>query len=279
MNLTTQIDQITAQMIRGDITQEEALKRQRELLGADIPQDTTTEAPTYIISMESKVEAAIAKYEAAKDAARQRLKEIAEKAQEVEADRQRIQGAINAAESKSRILAGSPGAYRSEKADLIARGLMGEKVDMAALKSDAEDFSDNISAQDLALGIKVLRNQLQEVERRKVGIEAEKRKVSHEFFEAHARVHGIRFASMAEEMVNSYCAIQAAHRASLSLGNTFSTLAPESLSYLQINNPLPDDVMRETGLHRREITGRAIEQTTAVQNAGNAMFAEMAGAA
>lgn len=273
--LTTQMDQITADLIRGDITQEEALKRQRELLGADI---TTTEAPP-TLSLDTKIETALAKYEAAKETARRRLSEVAAQSQDIEGDRQRIQGAIAAAESKSRILAGSPGAYRSEKADLIARGLLGEKIDQTALKSDAADFSDSITASDLALGIKALRGQLQEIERRRVGIEAEKRKASHDYFLAHARVHGIRFALLAEQMADAYCAIQAAHRASLSMGNTFSTLAPDSLSYLQINNPLPDDVMRETGLHRREITGRVIEQTTAVQNAGNAMFAEMAGAA
>lgn len=275
--LTTQMDLITAQLLRGEISQEEALKQQRELLGA--PEQPTTETPATNLSTETKVEAAVAKYAAKKDAARERLTAIAEQAASVEADRQRLTGAISAAESKSRILSGSPTAYRSEKADLIARGLLGEKVDLTAIQTPAEDFSDNISAQDLALGIKALRTQLQEVERRKVGVEAERRKASHEFFEAHARAHGIRFAQLASQLADAYCAIQAAHRASLSAGNTFSTLAPASLSDMVIHSPLPDDVMRECGVTRREWSGVILEQTNLVNVAANQMFAEMGGAA
>ena len=279
MTIQTQMELITERLIKGELTQEEALKQQRELLGAPIETTTEVPVPAPTLSTQTRCESAIAKYEAIKADCRERLQEVAQKAQGIGAELSRIENAISAAESKSRILAGSPAAYQSEKARLLAAGLMGEAVDLTALETEAKEFSDSISAGDLALGIKTLRLQVQEVQRRKIGLEAERRRITHEYLTAQARVSGIKFALLSSELADQYAALQACHRAALSHGDRFSTLAPDALSNLQINNPLPDEIMREVGITRREWSGRAIEQTNAINIASGMLFAEMGGAA
>lgn len=273
--LTEQMEAISYKLLTGQITQEEALQQQRTLLGQPVPTPATEEATAPALSVETKADQAITRYQAKKADIAAQLAETKEKAAAIQLDKDRIAGAINAAESKSRIISGSGGVYRAEKAEMIAKGLLGEKVDLSTIKTEAEDFADNVSASDLALGIKALRGQLAEIERRRVGLEADRRRLTHEYCEAHAYEHSIQFCLLASRLTEEYCRVQAAHRASQSAGNTFSTLAPENFSGLHLFNPLSYEMQRETGCTTREWSGVVIEQTAIIRNAMAELAVEM----
>ena len=154
---------------------------------------------------------------------------------------------------------------------------MGETVDLAAIEEPAKDFADNVTASDLALCIKQLRSQLAEVERRRVGLEAERRASVHAYCEAEGEEWSIRYVQLCYEITEVYAKIRAAHSVSQSNGNTFCVIAPESLSSLSLTNPLPYEVQRATGLQKREFNGRAIEESNAVRLATSSLISQMEG--
>ena len=63
--LTEQMEGISYQLLTGQITQEEALQKQRDLLGQPVPTPATAEEPSTIaLSVETKAAQAIARYHA-----------------------------------------------------------------------------------------------------------------------------------------------------------------------------------------------------------------------
>lgn len=278
--LAEQMQSLTESHLRGEISQIELLAEQRKLLGQDLT--PTAPAPADApqppaLSTETKATAVISRFEAKMADTAARLAETREKAAVIELEKGRIAGAIAAAESKQRIVSGNGSVYKREKADLIARGLLGESVDLTSVQSQAEDFTDRVSASDLALGLQALRGQLAEIERRRVGIEADRRRLTHEYCESYGGAASVRFMLLAHEMAEEYCKIRAAHSVSQQNGNAFCTIAPESLSLLTIHNPMDYPLMQESGLGRREINGRVLEESNAVRNAAAALINDMTG--
>ena len=203
------------------------------------------------------------------------LQTLKTKATELNAEREKLAGAIATSEQRLNILAGSPTQYRDAKAEAIAKSLLdGTPIDLAAYENDNADLADRLPATDLKAALRVLKTQMQEIERRKVGLNAETRKLSSDYFELHARAHGIRFAKLAVELVDEYAAVMAAHRANLSLGG-FSQLAPDVFSNIEIHSPLPIEICREIGITRQHWSGAIIEGTTAIRNAQAALAVEM----
>ena len=279
--LAEKMDQISAALLRGEISQPEALKRQRELLMADIPEQPeqpTTEAPAPTVSAEIKADNAIAGYQAKKADVAAQLATVKERTAELQAEKDRLMGAIAASEQRLNILSGSPQQYRSAKAEAIARSLVtGEALDLASLPEPEGDLVDRVSAVDLKAALQVLRTKAQEVERRMVGLKAEHRRLVNEFCEHHAGEHGVRFALLASRLSDEYAAVQAAHRIALSSGNTFSTLAPQDFSEMLIHSPLSAEAGKACGITRRVWSGRVLEETTIIRNATTEIYSELEG--
>lgn len=274
MTLQTQMEAISHQLLTGQISQEEALQKQRALLGQPDPAPESTPA-TQSLSIESKVETALAKIDAQKADISAQLQTLKAKATELNAEREKLAGAIATSEQRLNILAGSPTQYRDAKAEAVAKSLLdGTPLDLTAYENDNADLADRLPAGDLKAALRVLKTQMQEIERRKVGLTAETRKLSSEYFELHARAHGIKFAKLAVELVDEYSAVMAAHRANMGLGG-FSQLAPDVFSTIEIHSPLPIEICREIGITRQHWSGAIIETTTAIRNAQTALAVEM----
>jgi chromosome segregation ATPase len=274
MTLQTQMEAISHQLLTGQISQSEALSKQRAILGQPDPLPAP-ETATINLSVESKVDTALAKIDAQKADISAQLQTLKTKAIELNAEREKLAGAIATSEQRLSILSGSPTQYRDAKAEAVAKSLLdGTPLDLAAYDNENADLADRLPATDLKAALRVLKTQLQEIERRKVGLTAETRKLSGDYFELHARAHGIRFAKLAIELVDEYAAVMAAHRANLSLGG-FSQLAPDVFSNIEIHSPLPIEVCREIGITRQHWSGAIIEGTTAIRNAQTSLMAEM----
>lgn len=282
MNLSAKMDEISAQLIKGEITQPEALKRQRELLMADIPEQTeqfTTEVSAPVVSAEIRADNAIAGYQAKKADVAAQLATVKERTAELQAEKDRLMGAIAASEQRLNILAGSPQQYRSAKAEAIAQSLVtGEALDPTSLPEPEGELVDRVSAVDLKAALQVLRTKAQEIERRLVGCKADQRRLINEFAEHHAGEHGVRFALLASRLSDEYAAVQAAHRIALSSGNTFSVLAPQDFSEMLINSPLSAEAGKACGITRRVWSGRVLEETTIIRNATAEIYSELEGA-
>lgn len=274
--LANSMEEISAKLLRGEITQESALSQQRALLGQPDPAPAQETTPTLAaVSVETKVDNALAKIDSAKADISAQLQTLKAKATELNNERERLLGAIATSEQRLNILAGSPTQYRDAKAEAIAKSLLdGTPIDLAAYENDNADLADRLPAGDLKAALRVLKTQLQEIERRKVGLTAETRKLSGDYFELHARAHGIRFAKLAIELVDEYAAVMAAHRANMGLGG-FSQLAPDVFSNIEIHSPLPIEICREIGITRQHWSGAIIEGTTAIRNAQTSLMAEM----
>lgn len=272
--LNEQMEAISHQLLTGQISQSEALQKQRDLLGQPDPAPESTPA-TQSLSIESKVETALAKIDAQKADISAQLQTLKTKATELNAEREKLAGAIATSEQRLNILAGSPTQYRDAKAEAVAKSLLdGTPLDLTAYENDNADLADRLPATDLKAALRVLKTQMQEIERRKVGLTAETRKLSGDYFELHARAHGIRFAKLAVELVDEYSAVMAAHRANMGLGG-FSQLAPDVFSTIEIHSPLPIEVCREIGITRQHWSGAIIEGTTAIRNAQTSLIQEM----
>lgn len=272
--LNEQMEAISHQLLTGQISQSEALQKQRDLLGQPDPAPETTPA-TQSLSIESKVETALAKIDAQKADISAQLQTLKTKATELNAEREKLAGAIATSEQRLNILAGSPTQYRDAKAEAVAKSLLdGTPLDLTAYDNDNADLADRLPATDLKAALRVLKTQMQEIERRKVGLTAETRKLSGDYFELHARAHGIRFAKLAVELVDEYAAVMAAHRANMGLGG-FSQLAPDVFSTIEIHSPLPIEICREIGITRQHWSGAIIEGTTAIRNAQTSLIQEM----
>lgn len=270
--LANSMEEISAKLLRGEITQESALSQQRALLGQPVP---ASETATINLSIESKVETALAKIDAQKADICAQLQTLKTKATELNAEREKLAGAIATSEQRLNILAGSPTQYRDAKAEAIAQSLLdGTPLDLTAYDNDNADLADRLPAGDLKSALRVLKTQMQEIERRKVGLTAESRKLSSDYFELHARAHGIKFAQLAVQLIDEYAAVQAAHRANLSLGG-FSQLAPDVFSNIEIHSPLPIELCRDIGITRQHWSGAIIEGTTVIRNAQTSLMAEM----
>lgn len=276
MTLQTKMEAISHQLLTGQITQESALSQQRALLGQPDPAPAPESTPaTQSLSVESKVETALAKIDAQKADISAQLQTLKAKATELNAEREKLAGAIATSEQRLNILAGSPTQYRDAKAEAVAKSLLdGTPLDLTAYENDNADLADRLPAGDLKAALRVLKTQMQEIERRKVGLTAETRKLSSDYFELHARAHGIKFAQMAVQLIDEYSAVMAAHRANMSLGG-FSQLAPDVFSTIEIHSPLPIEICREIGITRQHWSGAIIEGTTAIRNAQTALAVEM----
>lgn len=274
--LANSMEEISAKLLRGEISQESALAQQRALLGQPDPAPAPETTPAMAgVSIETKVESALAKIDAQKADISAQLQTLKTKATELNAEREKLAGAIATSEQRLNILAGSPTQYRDAKAEAVAKSLLdGTPLDLTAYENDNADLADRLPAGDLKAALRVLKNQMLEIERRKVGLTAETRKLSSEYFELHARAHGIKFAQMAIGLVDEYAAVMAAHRANMSLGG-FSQLAPDVFSTIEIHSPLPIEVCREIGITRQHWSGAIIEGTTAIRNAQTALAVEM----
>ena len=280
MNIREQVEEVSAQLLRGEISQAEALRKQREILGQPdpLPEPEPTPEPSAIeanASKATKIATALAKIQTQKADISAQLQGLKEKSAELSQERERLLGVVAASEQKLNIMVGSPTQYRNAKAEAIAAGLLNNTpVDVSAFNDENADLVDRLSATDLKAALQVLRQQMQEVERRKGAMTSKARSLTGDYFELHAREHGILFAQKASELVDEYCAVQAAHRANLNLGG-FSQLASDSFSTLNIVSPLSNEDARDIGITRKEWTAGILETTTAIKNAQTALMSEM----
>ena len=123
--LAEKMDGLSSQFLTGLITQEELLRAQRELLNAPLPDAQPVTPQSIELSSQTRCEEIIAGLQAKKANAAAVLAEIRDKQKVLALEKDKLSGAIASAEAKTRIISGSGGVYREERARAIAAGRRG----------------------------------------------------------------------------------------------------------------------------------------------------------
>lgn len=170
-------------------------------------QTPTPEAPPSI-SWQTKLEAIATDAAHAKAEIKSRLRDLVNESDAVNQERLRLEAAIADAERRLSINSGSRGTYVNERADLVARAMLGEEVDIESAK--ASSTLDGLNAEDLKAGLQSLKTKYDECRYRWRSLRGQVNAAQKEFAGQHAVQHAATYLTARQQLVDSWVEIRAA---------------------------------------------------------------------
>lgn len=215
------------------------------------------------IAEQTRLERVVAGAVAQKAELRERLNEVRMKGAEVQAEISRIEGALASAEQRNRILSAPRPDYIAARSEAIARGLLGESVELSEVQRSA-DFADNLTASDLAEGLRALRKKRDDIVLRFNALKSQARVITSDYYKAHAVEYGAKYEILRSQITHAYLQIRAADRLNVSidpmhqiyLDNT-TELALPSLDSSEVMS----QVRKNPRLNSNDITGTSLARS------------------
>lgn len=242
-------------------------------------EETEQPVQTPVVSEQTRLERVIASASAEKSELRERLSDVRIKGSEVQAEISRIEGAIASAEQKSRILAAPRTDYVNARSEQLARGLMGEPVELSEVERSA-DFASNLNLSDLAEGLRALKKKRDDIVHRFNSLKSQGRVIMSDYYKAHAVEHCARYEILRSQITNAYLQIRAADRLNVPidpmhqiyLDNT-TELALPSLDSSEVMG----QVRKNPRLNSHDITGTGLVRSGVLDGIASRINAELEG--
>lgn len=226
-----------------------------------------------------RLERVMATATAEKASLREKLKEAFSKGNEVKAELTKVEAAIRSAEDRSRLIGSSRGDYINARSEQLARGLLGEKVELSEVQRSA-DFADNLTASDLAEGLRILKRKRDDLVLGLNIVKGEAKSISSDFYKQHAILNGARYELLRGQICSAFIEIQAAHRLNLSFDPMHPILwdnATEMVLPTLTAQEAMAPVRKFPHLSSYDITGLSLTRSALVDNASNKINAELEG--
>jgi hypothetical protein len=170
-------------------------------------QTHTPEAPP-TISWQTKLEAVATDAAHAKAEIKTKLRDLVNQSDEVNQERLRLEAAIADAERRLSINSSSRGTYVNERADLVARAMLGETVDIESAKPTST--LDGLNAEDLKAGLATLKIKYDECRYRWRTLRGQVNTAQKEFSAQHAVEHMAKYLTARQQLVDSWVEIRGA---------------------------------------------------------------------
>jgi len=242
-------------------------------------EEPAVEKASPAVTEQTRLERVIATAVAEKSSLRERLNEVRMKGTEVQNELTKVEAAIRSAEDKSRLIGSSRGDYINARSEQLARGLLGEKVELSEVERSA-DFADNLTGADLAEGLRTLKKKRDDIVYRFNALKGQARSLSADFYKQHAVEHCARYEILRNQISQAFVEIQAAHRLNMSFDPMQPVLWDNATEMV-----LPTLDMQETmaavrkisHMPSHDITGLSLTRSALVDGAASRINLELEG--
>lgn len=163
----------------------------------------------------------------------EQIQELARNGYKIKSDQAEVEAAIYAAEGRMRVLA-SPSRkdYVSARAELAAKALMGEAVDLSS--APAHDTAESMTVSDVQAGIVALKKRRDDLANKYNHVFRDYRELVLKYCRLHGVVNGCRFIKAKREMSEATLGLLAAHGKSIELVGSGS-VASINLGFLPLH--------------------------------------------
>lgn len=212
-----------------------------------------------------------------KEEVRARLKKTLADASVINEERIRVEGAIGQAEQQLTLAAGGS-RHNSGRAELLARKMLGEDVDVEAVEADNPIGAMTVG--DINSGLRALKGQLEELKRRWANAQHVVKTCEGDFAKAHAVEWGAKYMAARQIVVDGWVQLRAAEL--MFNGSTpYPSPVFTSMDWEQFCVPACDGaehmgLVKLPGMRigRATISGETLRSTAVVLNATSAIRSE-----